>query len=148
MCKFEDHTTRCTKCWSHLTLKYYANTFEKANTQLVEECRRTISYLKGYCYPKLYRKKLSNQNPTANTVSTTRVLLELLVLNLSFTRFCDTRISSLGLEGDWKLIKITLIVLVSNIRDLKHRQRNGRRRRLVTEADWAKGFVFGGENEV
>ena len=33
-------------------------------------------------------------------------------------------------------------------RDLKHRQRNGRRRRFATEADWAKGFVFGGENEV
>ena len=96
MCKFEDHTTRCTKCRSHLTLKYYANTFEKPNAQLVEECRRTISYLKGYCYPKLYGKKLSNQKPTANTVSTTRGLLGLLVLNLSFTRFCDTRSSSLG----------------------------------------------------
>ena len=36
----------------------------------------------------------------------------------------------------------------SNKRDLKHRQRNGRRRRFATEADWAKGFVFGGENEV
>ena len=118
MCKFEDHTTRCTKCWSHLTLKYYANTFEKANAQLVElECRRTISYLKGYCYPKLYCKKLSNQKPTANTVSTTRGLLGLVVLNLSFTRFCDTRISSSGLEGAWKLIKITLIVLVSNIKE-------------------------------
>ena len=34
-----------------------------------------------------------------------------------------------------------------NNRDLKHRQRNGRRR-FATEADWAKGFVFGGENEV
>ena len=32
--------------------------------------------------------------------------------------------------------------------DLKHRQLNGRRRRFSTEADWAKGFVFGGENEV
>ena len=57
MFKFEDHTTRCTKCWSHLTLEYYANTFEKANAELVEACRRTISYLKGYCYPKLYCKK-------------------------------------------------------------------------------------------
>ena len=28
-------------------------------------------------------------------------------------------------------------------RDLKHRQR-----RFATEADWAKGFVFGGENQV
>ena len=34
-----------------------------------------------------------------------------------------------------------------NNRDLKHRQRNGRRR-FATEADWAKDFVFGGENEV
>ena len=33
-------------------------------------------------------------------------------------------------------------------RDLKHRELNGRRRRFPTEADWAKGFVFGGENEV
>ena len=117
MCKFEDHTTRCTKCRSHLTLKYYANTFEKPNAQLVEECRRTISYLKGYRCPKRYGKKLSNQKPTANTVSTIRGLLGLLVLNLSFTRFCDTRISSLGLDGAWKLIKITLIVLVSNIKE-------------------------------
>ena len=117
MCKFEDHTTRCTKCRSHLTLKYYANTFEKPNAQLVEEYRRTISYLKGYCCPKRYGKKLSDQKPTANTVSTTRGLLGLLVLNLSFTRFCDTRISSLGLDGAWKLIKITLIVLVSNIKE-------------------------------
>ena len=36
----------------------------------------------------------------------------------------------------------------SIVRDLKHRQRNGLRRRFATEADWAKGFVFGGENEV
>ena len=34
------------------------------------------------------------------------------------------------------------------IRDLRHRQRHGRRRRFATEADWAKGLVFGGENEV
>ena len=33
-------------------------------------------------------------------------------------------------------------------RDRKHRQRNGRRQRFVAEADWVKGFVFGGENEV
>ena len=33
-------------------------------------------------------------------------------------------------------------------RDRKHRQRNGRRQRFVTEEDWAKGFVFGGVNEV
>ena len=33
-------------------------------------------------------------------------------------------------------------------RDLKHRQRNKRRRCFETEADWAKGFVFGGENQV
>ena len=37
---------------------------------------------------------------------------------------------------------------VADYRDLKHRQRNGRLRRFATEADWAKGFVFGGENEV
>ena len=35
----------------------------------------------------------------------------------------------------------------SNIRDLKHRQRNTRRRRLQPKEDWVKGFVFGGENE-
>ena len=33
-------------------------------------------------------------------------------------------------------------------KDLKHRQRNGRQRRFAAEVDWAKGFVFGGENEV
>ena len=38
--------------------------------------------------------------------------------------------------------------IYQDIRDLKHRQRNGRRRRFSTEADWAKGFAFGGENEV
>ena len=36
----------------------------------------------------------------------------------------------------------------ANNRDLKHRHLNGRRRRFPTEADWGKGFVFGGENEV
>ena len=40
-----------------------------------------------------------------------------------------------------------LIHLIPKERDLKHRQRNGRRR-FETEADWAKGFVFGGENKV
>ena len=43
---------------------------------------------------------------------------------------------------------IQALRLGNNIRDLKHRQLNGRRRRFPTEADWAKGFVFGGENEV
>ena len=46
------------------------NTFVKADAQI--ECRRTLSYLKGYSYPKLYCKKLNNQKPMANTVSTTR----------------------------------------------------------------------------
>ena len=44
----------------------------KVDAQIEEKCRRTISYLKGYSYPKLYYKKLSNQKPTTNTVSTTR----------------------------------------------------------------------------
>ena len=55
-----------------LTLKCYANTFVRVDAQIEEECRQTISYLKGYAYPKLYCKKLSNQKPTANIVSTTR----------------------------------------------------------------------------
>ena len=39
--------------------------------------------------------------------------------------------------------------LLINNRDLTRRQRNGRRRRrFVTEADWANGFVFGRENEL
>ena len=42
----------------------------------------------------------------------------------------------------------TVASLRHDIRDLKHRELNGRRRRFPTEADWAKGFVFGGENEV
>ena len=33
-------------------------------------------------------------------------------------------------------------------RGLKHWQRNRWRRRFETKADWAKGFVFGGEHEV
>ena len=60
------YTTRCAKCWSNLTWKCYANTFGKVDAQLVKECWRTISYRKFYC------KKLSNQKPTANTVSATR----------------------------------------------------------------------------
>ena len=57
-----------TKCWSNLTLNR-ADTVVNVEALVVEECRRTISYLKGYSYPKLYCKKLSNQKPTANTVS-------------------------------------------------------------------------------
>ena len=75
MCKFEgnrDRRTRCTKCWSNVTLKCYANTFVKVDTRIEVECRQTISYLKGYSYLKLYCKKQSNQKPTANIVSTTR----------------------------------------------------------------------------
>ena len=55
-----------------LTLKCYANTFVRVDAQIEEECRQTISYLKGYAYPKLYCKKLGNQKPTANIVSTTK----------------------------------------------------------------------------
>ena len=53
---------------ANLTLNR-ADTVVNVEALLVEECRRTISYLKGYSYPKLYCKKLSNQKPTANTVS-------------------------------------------------------------------------------
>ena len=52
--------------------KCYANTFVKVDAQIEEDCRQTISYLKGYSYLKLYCKKQSNQKPTANIVSTTR----------------------------------------------------------------------------
>ena len=48
---------------SNLTLKFYANTFVKVDAQIEEECRRTISYLKGWSCLKLYCKKLSNRNP-------------------------------------------------------------------------------------
>ena len=66
-----DHATRCTKCWSNLTLKCYAYTFVKA--QLEEECRQTIFFFKGHSYPKLYCIKMNtNQKPTANTVSSTK----------------------------------------------------------------------------
>ena len=34
-------------------LKYNANTFVKFDSQIGENCRRTISYLRGYCCPKL-----------------------------------------------------------------------------------------------
>ena len=40
--------------------------------QIVENCRRTISFLQGYSKRKLYCKKLSNQKPTANTVRNAR----------------------------------------------------------------------------
>ena len=42
--------TRCTKCWSNLTLKCYANTSVKVDTRIEVECRQTISYLKGCSY--------------------------------------------------------------------------------------------------
>ena len=50
-------------------------------------------------------------------------------------------------------LRTSTIMLQKNVviavnRDLKHRQLSGRRRRFPTEADWAKGFVFGGENKV
>ena len=48
------------------------NTFVKADTQIEAVGRRTISYLKGYSYPRLYCKKLKNQRPSAKSVSTTR----------------------------------------------------------------------------
>ena len=36
----------------------------KVDAQIEEECRRTISFLRGSSYPKIYCKKLSNQKPT------------------------------------------------------------------------------------
>ena len=47
----------------------------KVDAQIEKECWRTISFLRGSSYPKIYCKKLSNQKPilyTANTVSITR----------------------------------------------------------------------------
>ena len=73
ICKFEgnrDRRTRCTKCWSNLTLKCYANTFVKVDARIKVECRQTISNLKGYSCLKLYCKKQSNQKPAANIVGT------------------------------------------------------------------------------
>ena len=37
--------------------------------------------------------------------------------------------------------------LVINIRDLKHRQRNARRRLSQPKEDWVEGFVLGGKKE-
>ena len=71
ICKFEvnrDRRTRCKKCWSNLTFKCNAKTFVKVDTQMEEDCRQTISYLREYSCPKLYCKKLSNQKRTVNTV--------------------------------------------------------------------------------
>ena len=54
-------------------LQWNANTyFVKADAQIGEHCRRTISYLQGYSCPKLFCKKLSNLKPMANTVRSTR----------------------------------------------------------------------------
>ena len=44
----------------------------KVAAQIVEESWQTISHLRGYSYPELYCKKLSNQKPMANTAGTTR----------------------------------------------------------------------------
>ena len=52
-----------------LSLECYANGFVK----IVQECRGTNSYLKGYFYSKL--RNFSKQKPWANTVSTTRTTL-------------------------------------------------------------------------
>ena len=57
--KFEgnrDRRTRCTKCWSNITLKCYTNTFVKDDARIALS---PISYLKGYSYLKLYCKKLT-----------------------------------------------------------------------------------------
>ena len=50
------------RCWSNLTLKCYANTFANLDSQIEKECRRAISYLKGYSHPKLNCKKLIMSN--------------------------------------------------------------------------------------
>ena len=44
---------------SAVNLKCYANKSVKVDEQIVEECRRTISHLKGYSYPKLFVFMLS-----------------------------------------------------------------------------------------
>ena len=42
----------------------------KVDAQIVEECRRTISYLKGYSYRKISCKKLiRNQKPTVSNTT-------------------------------------------------------------------------------
>ena len=59
------------------TIKLNLLRFVKVDTpiDLEEECWRTMSYLQEYSRPKLYCKKLSNQNPTANTVRSRRTTL-------------------------------------------------------------------------
>ena len=72
ICKFEvnhDHATRCTGCWSNLTLKCYATIWESWCTSGGRVLKDYISYLKGYYYSKLYCKKLSNQKPRANKLA-------------------------------------------------------------------------------
>ena len=54
--------------WSNLTLKRNANTLVKVDTQIEDNCRRTISYLQGY----ILAQSFSNQKHTANTVGNTR----------------------------------------------------------------------------
>ena len=78
--KFEvnhDYRTRCTKCWSNLTLKgYIAYTYTLiCESWCTNHGRKLTDYLlslKGYSYPEPYCKKLSNQKSMANTASTTR----------------------------------------------------------------------------
>ena len=70
ICKFEvnrDRRTRCTNSWSTLTWKCNANIFVEVDAQMEENCRRTISYLKGYSFPKLQL-----QEATANSICNTR----------------------------------------------------------------------------
>ena len=71
-------------------------------------------------------------------------------LNLPFCSFpCSLCWGQMSyLSWDHKRPKLgAQITACFETRDLKHRQRNGRRRRFATEADWAKGFVFGGETK-
>ena len=53
-----DRRTRCTNNWSNLILKCNANTFVEADTQIEDNCRRTIFNLQGYSCLKLQRQEI------------------------------------------------------------------------------------------
>ena len=54
---------------------------------MVEQVSQSISYLKGCFYPRLCWKTLSNQEPTANTVSATKEETNYVFLHFSKQTF-------------------------------------------------------------
>ena len=64
--------TRCTKSWSNIALKCYANTFVKVDAQNTGQLPTDYPLSKRVFLPKAPLQETSNQEPMVNTVGTTR----------------------------------------------------------------------------